>query len=386
VRVLILLPSIISGGAERFNLDLAVGLNRSGVETDIFAWAMTPGVVDASVPQSLAAAGVRVFGGRPGRTKMRYEAPEIVARALLAARRYDVIVGGLELTSTYLASVAASTLGKPAVGEAQTFLDYVLGKEGRATAILAKLLYPRLDALVAVSDDVLHGATDLQLAPPRSRVIGNGIDVDRIVNESRASGGTLPHAPQQEPNVVAVGRMVDFKGFDLLIAAHAKVLGRGFAHTLVLVGDGPDRRLLEERARILGVTQTVRFPGYCTNPYALLANAQLFCLSSRREAFGIVLLEALALGVPIVATACSTGPRWILEEGRYGELVEPHSVDALADAIARHLEDPTALAARAALGLERVQDFSIQGIAAEYANLFGELLDGRRRNGDRRRG
>jgi glycosyltransferase involved in cell wall biosynthesis len=378
VRVLILLPSVISGGAERFNLDLAVALNRNGIEADIFAWAMSRKSVEPSFLASLGQAGVHVIGGRPARVKMRYEAPEIIARLMLSSRRYDVLIGGLELTSTLLAAGAANALRKPVIGEVQTFLDYVLPRTTSTVRMLAKAMYPRLDALVGVSEDVVREARSLHLAPRRCLVIGNGIDVERVLRASRAEAVSNGLHVKEGTNIVAVGRMVDFKGFDLLVGAHAKVLRHGLKHNLILVGDGPDRPLLERLARDLGVDETVVFRGFNPNPYEILANADLFCLPSRRESFGVVLLEALALGVPIVATACSAGPRWILDEGRYGDLVEPNSVNALADAIGRHLEGSTSLRAKAMLGERRAQDFAIDTIAAEYARLLSELLEGHR--------
>jgi glycosyltransferase involved in cell wall biosynthesis len=182
--------------------------------------------------------------------------------------------------------------------------------------------------------------------------------------------------------VVGVGRLAPVKGFDLLIRAHATARAAGADHILRLIGEGPHRAELEALVRELGVQDSVDFTGFQANPLPDLAAADLFVLSSRFEGSGgLVLLEALALGVPIVAVDCPSGPRRLLSDGRYGRLVPSEDVDALAAALVEYVKDPEPLRTLAAQGPQRAADFDPATTARE---LYALLLDlsGRARPND----
>lgn len=370
MRVLIVLPNVVSGGAERLNLDLAASLSARGVQTDVFSWTTPYESLPPGVRSELAARGVNVLHGRTGAIKMRYELPLIFLRLVRVARRYDVLVGGLELHSTYLAAAVARLLGKPVIGEVQTPLEYVMRAGERLLGALARLTYPRLDAVVAVSEGVAHGVRTLRVPEARIIVINNGIDFARVDALRDAS----PALEQSSPLVVAVGRLVDQKGFDLLIRAHAEVLQCGPSHSLLIVGEGPERARLQALIEDCGVSESVALPGFLANPYPAVVGAALFCMPSRREGFPLALLEALHLGVPIVAADCASGPAEILAGGRFGDLVRPESVDDLVEAISAHLRDPERLRAKAREGREQASSFSVERVADQYVGLFERLL------------
>jgi N-acetylgalactosamine-N,N'-diacetylbacillosaminyl-diphospho-undecaprenol 4-alpha-N-acetylgalactosaminyltransferase len=140
---------------------------------------------------------------------------------------------------------------------------------------------------------------------------------------------------------------VQSKNFDMLIRAHAV---SGIAHTLLIVGEGPERAALEETARTWGVADRVLLPGFAANPYALMRGADLFVLSSNAEGFPNALVEAMALGVPVVATNCASGPSEILADAprhavadvtfaEHGVLVPPDATDAMAQVVAALAQD-----------------------------------------------
>ena len=108
----------------------------------------------------------------------------------------------------------------------------------------------------------------------------------------------------------------------------------------MVLGKGKLQETLLSRARQLGIAENVAFPGFVENPYAFLAKASLFVLSSRYEGLSRVLIEAMACGCPVVSTNCQFGPNEILEDGRWGELVPVGNATALADAIIRSLDAP----------------------------------------------
>ena len=153
------------------------------------------------------------------------------------------------------------------------------------------------------------------------------------------------------PVIVGMGRLTRQKDFATLIRAFARVR-QGLPARLIVLGEGEDRDDLEALCRSLGVAADVDLPGFVANPYAILARARLFVLSSRWEGLPGALIEALACGARVVATDCPSGPREILDDGRYGQLVPVEDEAALADAMRAALDgsfvaaDPGAWLAR----------------------------------------
>jgi len=149
-------------------------------------------------------------------------------------------------------------------------------------------------------------------------------------------------APGAPPVVLGVGRLAPQKDFPTLIRAFARVRAERAARLMIL-GDGktPDRRAeLLALADELGVAEEVALPGFQPNPFAYMARASLFVLSSAWEGLPGVLVQALACGCPVVSTDCPSGPAEILEQGQYGRLVAVGDEVALADAMRSTLDNP----------------------------------------------
>lgn len=140
----------------------------------------------------------------------------------------------------------------------------------------------------------------------------------------------------------------------------------------MIVGEGREAARLRELAASLGVEDGVRFPGFQENPYAWIRGAEVFVSSSRFEGFCRVIAEAMAVGTPVVATDCPSGPAEVLEGGRAGVLVRSEDPEALAKGIAGLLSDPEARARFRERGRERVRAFSPERVVAR----FGEVLEG----------
>ena len=136
----------------------------------------------------------------------------------------------------------------------------------------------------------------------------------------------------QPPVLLAVGRLAKQKDYGTLLTAFAKIR-KTHSVRLLILGEGSERRTLEERVRELDVEQHVALPGFVDNPYAYMARSAAFVLSSVWEGLPTVLMEALYCGVPIVATDCPSGPREILKDGQLGRLVPMRDPDLLAEAI-----------------------------------------------------
>ena len=300
-----------------------------------------------------------MFSALCGEDRLRSRAPRLATSLMRHAAAYDVVVGGLELDATFLAYGCARMLRKPLVAQIHCDMNLFLDSaRNRGRALIARAIYPRVENVVAVSAGVAASAAAVGVQPHRVTIM-TGVDGRRI----RALAGTA--RPQlQPPLVVSVGSLVHHKGFDLLINAHAQARRRGFDHRLTIAGDGPERARLRSLVNHLSVSDTVQFPGFVANPYSLMRRASLVCVPSRFEGFGLVIVEALALGVPVLACDCPSGPREILGNCRYGELVEPESPAALATALVRFLQDPTPLREKAQNGPERAASkFELRRVA-----------------------
>jgi glycosyltransferase involved in cell wall biosynthesis len=189
------------------------------------------------------------------------------------------------------------------------------------------LLYPRAFGLVTMT----AGARDY--FPPHMRkrtwVIPNMIE-PAPAEGPRTSGRLL----------TAVGRLVPQKGFDLLLEAFARIAPHRPGWLLMIWGDGPERAALEARRDRLGLTDRVLMPGVSRTPGSWIETADIFVLSSRYEGWGIVLLEAMAAGLPVVSFDCQWGPHEMISDEVDGLMVPREDVPALATALDRMMGDP----------------------------------------------
>ncbi len=221
-------------------------------------------------------------------------------------------------------------------------------------------LYPLAGRVVAVSEGVRKTLTrDFGLDPARCVTIPNTIDLEAI--EAALAATRVGFVPPADQYLLGMGRLVDQKGFDLAIAAYARLSSE--APPLIILGEGPDRTTLEARVEAEGLSGRVRFPGAVANPYPYLAGACCFVLSSRHEGWPLVLMEAMACGCPIISFACDHGPAEILEHGRSGWLVTPGDVEGLASAMERLLGDEALRRELAAGALDRVKRFDVERIS-----------------------
>jgi glycosyltransferase involved in cell wall biosynthesis len=251
---------------------------------------------------------------------------------------------------------------------------------GRVKTWLMSHCYPRHDYVVGVSKGV---ANDLKAMLPGSRErcihIYNGIDLDAVLQQSTAASSEAPVRARQdgadaEPllRVVALGRLAPAKGFETLIEA-ARLLDDPRV-TFDIVGEGPDQVALQKQIDRTRSRSQVRLLGHRNNPFPLVARGNVFVLTSIRESFGNVLIEALALGVPIIATNCPYGPAEILDHGKYGVLVPVSDAPALAEALRKLLADETVRANFAIKGPQRAADFSLEQHCRQVVALFKPLL------------
>ncbi|WP_456430859.1 glycosyltransferase [Thermosulfuriphilus sp.] len=203
-----------------------------------------------------------------------------------------------------------------------------------------RLTYPRADAVVAVSTGVAEDLARLSRLPEaKLKVVANPVITPRLYALAQEAVEHPWLKAKRVPVVLAAGRLTRQKDFPTLIKAFAR-LCREIPSRLIIIGEGEERKALEALVESLGLEGRVDLPGFVTNPYAYMSRADLFVLSSIWEGSPNVLTEALALGIPSVATDCPSGPREILAGGRYGELVPMGDVETLSQAMVKTLKNP----------------------------------------------
>ncbi len=253
------------------------------------------------------------------------------------------------------------------------------GLAGRINWALCQMLYPRADCVASVSTGAARECARL-LRLPASRSITLYDPINTSLAASAAAGARPAHA------IAAVGRLVGLKRFPDLIDAFSRVAPDFPGLQLRLVGGGPEQSRLERRAAATGVSARIRFLGQSAEPAAAMAGCAVFVSTSETEGFGMAIVEALAAGVPVIASDCAYGPREILapstdqtrllpfgadiEIARYGILYPVGSVDALEKALRRVLADSALRAELARRGPERAADFSVDRSTAQYDRLL----------------
>lgn len=203
--------------------------------------------------------------------------------------------------------------------------------------------------------------------------IPNGVDSEKVraLAAQPIQDDELPSNPG-ELLIVSVGRLATQKGYDILLQALRRLRAKPWR--LLLLGEGAEQHALCALAAQLGLANKVHFLGWKPNPYQWMIRSDLFVLSSRWEAWPVVMLEALALGLPIVATDCAGAPARILERGRYGRLVPPNSPDALAAAIDEMLSNESLRQHFGRLAGGRAAVFGLPVMIPRYDQLLREVI------------
>jgi glycosyltransferase involved in cell wall biosynthesis len=236
---------------------------------------------------------------------------------------------------------------------------------------LLRAAYLKANAIVAVSDGVADDlATHAGIPRDRITTVYNPVVGPDLLIKAQEPLGHPWFAPGEPPVILAAGRLHPQKDFPTLIRVFAQLRAQRPAR-LVILGTGAPAESeyaagLNALAAELGVAHDVDMPGYTYNPFAYMSRAAVFVLSSRYEGLGNVLIEALACGTPVVSTDCPSGPREILDHGRFGPLVPVGDVDAMAGAIGKTLDDPPSAEALRA----RAQQFTVERAATRYMELL----------------
>lgn len=342
-------------GAERVTATIASGLAARGYRVHVLSlwdrrscFALHPAITHEAL-----------FDTRPS-FKHSYLQTVRGIRQHITRHRIDVLV---EVDTMLALFTLPATLGLPTrrVSWEHCNFDQDLGKPARR---LARRLAARFNANVIVLTE--RDKALWQVALPHAR------NVVAIPNPLPFDLPEMP-APRKQPTVLAVGRLTRAKGFDVLLQAWGQVSQAHPGWRLEIVGEGEERAGLEKLRADLGLSQSVSLPGARVDIDAAYRVASVFCLSSRYEGFGLVLLEAMAFGLPIVSTACETGPKALLEDGIQAVMVPPDAPRDLARALVRVMGNPQLQQALGTAGRNTAACYSLDHIVRQWEMLLSML-------------
>jgi len=375
-HIAVFIYGLSGGGATRRALTLAGGFAERGHRVDLV-------IVDAEGPLAeavpdgvrrvvLDSPAIRLAGRlRRGRRKRRITASGFALARYLRRERPDVLMSAAN--HVHLTALVARRLARVPVRLVLRVSNHLtqshLGGTGRprpSRLKRARRAYGGADAIIGVSQGIVDDLVEhTAISRDRAHRVANPTYTPAI---EAAAAAPIDHpwlAAGAPPLLLAAGRLAPAKDFSTLLRAFARVRAVCPAN-LVILGEGGGRRRLEAEIRELGLDDAVALPGFVHNPFAWMARAALFVLSSAWEGSPGVLVEALACGCPVVSTDCPSGPAEILAGGKFGRLVPVGDERALADAI---LEATTAPVDRDALRA-RAREFDVDRAVDGYLEVL----------------
>lgn len=340
-------------GGERQALWLAERLARGGDRSLVAARPREP------LADRAAAAGLPVVPCAPaGELDI---AAALRLRRVVRRERVDIVHAH---TGHAVALAALATLGTHARMVVTRRVDFRL----RANPF-TRWKYGRAAAIIAISRMVQRALEESGIAPSRIELVPSGVDLDRVIAPAAADTLATLGVPRGAPLVVMVAALVGHKDPLTFVRAMAEARARVPEVHALLVGDGPLAADVAAEVDRLALGGTLHCTGYRTDADALLAAADVVVLSSAEEGLGTVLIDAMALGKPVAATAGGGIPELVVP-GETGLLVAPRDAAALGDAIARLLTDRALAARLGAGGKARAPLFSVDHTAARTRAVY----------------
>jgi glycosyltransferase involved in cell wall biosynthesis len=365
------LPSLNGGGAERAAVQILNALDPAIWSRSMYLFRREGPYLDLVDP------GIQLTASDDASRAGRW----LALRRYIRRTRPQLVVVFLSYFSVLTAVRAAGT-GTRVVFNLQTPMSDFLTDHDyhwrspwhrRAMSAATRIGYRHADAIIATSSGVADDLVSrFGVARDRIRVLHNPVDLEAIYAAAREPiDGERPWV-STGPAIVAAGRLADAKNYPLLLEALA-LLRRTLPAELLILGQGDREAAIRDEVARLGLGDAVTLGGFQRNPWKFIARADVFVLSSRYEGFGNVLIEAMACGVPVVATS-SPGTREIVNDGANGLLVDTHEPAALASALERVLVDRPLRERMAAEARRSAQAYALPAIAAAYERTLAAVI------------
>lgn len=357
MRIALLITALGAGGAERILVGMANHWVAEGVAVTLLTFERpgTPSYYELDPRVELRQLDLQAIPGPRLRAAWQSVTRVFALRRALRACRADVAIAFLAKVNV-MTVLASRGLSLPVIVSERNNPEQQ--RFNPVWVWLRQRLYGWADGFVAPSAGVLSCFPEPLHS--RGRVIPNPVEIPAQTPPREASR-----------TLVAVGRLVRQKGFDLLLEAFARIAHKHADWRLVIWGEGAERARLEDQRDRLGLGDRVEMPGVTGRPGEWTEDAGLFVLSSRFESFGNVITEAMAAALPVVAFDCPWGPGEILRDQVEGLLVPAEDVDALAAALDELLADPARRAALGAAARAGARRFDRERVMAQWREVIG---------------
>ena len=358
-NLLFIISDLGPGGAQLMNIWLVKELKKRGHDVQLIALFKRPWHEPlANSNLDIARLDAHGFG------KFFF-----IPKLFSIVKRSDIVIAGEDLAATNYGFFVSKFANKPFIAWTHIAFHEHIKILGKLDRWLTDFVRRRVRRMIFPSQGALESM---------SQYLGKHDDswkvIENFLPSSTQSSSAPPHPDWfSKPVLLGIGRLAEQKAFDRLVRIHAGMRASGISQHLVILGDGPDRLALEQEIARLGVSDTVFLPGHVNNVADWLAHATVFALCSRYEGFALVLLEALAAGVPTVAMDCPAGPREILRDGEAGVLVPEGDEIAMQAAIAELLAEPALRGRYAQAGLTRARDFTPEYIVPKWEALLQDV-------------
>lgn len=368
-KIAFYLDALQGYGADRIIIKIANGLAERGIQVDLILSKPTN-----KASQSIHPA-IQLFDLASSRLNVNKNVLRLAR--YLHTHQPDVLFSSIHFNNVTAATALtlSGAKSKLVVRQANTLRHQLKGYSfpiGLALRWFVKLTYRRADVIISQSKGMSRDIIAFMEADIRKvHLVHNPTITPSIFKQAQQPAHHIWFDQKDTPIILAGGRLKPQKDFATLIHAFVKVKRQISDARLVILGEGPQRQELENLVVQLGIAKSVELVGFQKNPYAFIAMADVFVLSSQYEGLPNILIEALALGKEIVATDCDSGPAEILKYGKYGKLVPTDDPDQMADAILDALEEPFACSRR----LESIEDFNQDSQVEKYISIFSRLLE-----------
>jgi glycosyltransferase involved in cell wall biosynthesis len=368
------LPPLIGAGGERVVLNLAKVFIEQGLRVDLVV--PETGGRHAHFMKTVPA-GVRIIDLETPKSKTVFVNKLFKLKSYLEREKPCAMLANVDYAGVANAARAISRCSTKVIQVVHSHLGQEFGKISglgkQIKPLFVRQFYPWSDGLIAVSQGVARDLSHMANIPlNKIQVIYNPIVTPELPLKAQEPIDHPWFAPGEPPVILGAGRLMYQKDFSTLIRAFARVRQNRPSRLMIIGGENYQRPELEALIRELNLEADAQLPGFADNPYAYMAKASVFALSSRYEGFGNVLVEAMATGTPVVSTNCESGPAEILENGKYGKLVPVADADALATAILQTLDHPIATTVLQ----ERAQEFTADKIANQYLAYIESVIKG----------
>jgi GalNAc-alpha-(1->4)-GalNAc-alpha-(1->3)-diNAcBac-PP-undecaprenol alpha-1,4-N-acetyl-D-galactosaminyltransferase len=365
MKITFVIPSLTGGGAERALVLVAKALTNKGYQVTVITQSGSENdFYDLSNEVKRLALGVMTSSKSFMNAVLNNIYIIKKLKKAICNTQPDVVVSFLPQNNVQTILSLLNT-GIPVIATEQN--DYNKSFYGISWAILQRLTYPLANKLVSVSLGVDSGFNWL---PNTKRAV---IYNPAFKIEAEDVAIDLAEYNPEKQFIMSMGRLDNQKGFDILLSSFAKIHNDHPNWQLMILGEGKERSELERQREELGLSGRVILPGAIRNPFPVLKKANLFVMSSRYEGFPMAHCEAMACGLPIIATDCPSGPREIIREGVDGMLVPNEDVSALAKAMDYLINDEKQRKKLASNAPEVVERFGLEKVVNSWEVLFKEV-------------